>query len=46
MFLFVNNNSGILFLTIGDIVEAIKKEVFEAYSRITLFVDLNSKIGE
>ena len=44
MFLFVNNNSGILFLTLGEIISAAKREIFEAYSRITRSIDLESRI--
>jgi len=44
MFLFVNNNSGILFLTLGDIVTAVKREIFEAFSRITKSIEYDSRI--
>lgn len=44
MFLFVNNNRGILFLTLDEISEAVYREIFEAVSRLTLTVSLDSRI--
>lgn len=44
MFLFVDNNRGILFLTISAIAEVARREIFEAFSRITRAIEYDSRI--
>ena len=43
MFLWVDENAGFLFL-IEEIIITGRREIFEAYSRITKIVELNSRI--
>jgi len=37
---------GRIITVIGEIVATARREIFEAYSRITQYIDLDSKLGD